>query len=267
MSTKAFYDEVLADLVHANILNTHMQILVVCGGIHDRDILYRSGFRHVVISNISAPFSTDQFAPYKWVLQDAEHLTFDDNSFDFCIVHSGLHHCYSPHRALLEMYRVGRKGILLFEPYDNLLTRLGVRLRFGQDYEHAATFSKDCAHGGVGNSSIPNYVYRFTEREIVKTINSFAPYGINHYKFIYKMRIPWSQLKIRKSKIVYPAVLLALPLFKAIEVLTPKQSNNFAAVVLKPSLPDELHPWLAWDEGTLKPNRQWLSRRYHRAHC
>jgi SAM-dependent methyltransferase len=263
MSVSPFYEEVLGDLLRANILDTQMRVLVVCGGTTDRDTLYQNGFQSVVISNITPPLSDDLFAPFEWVLQDAEHLTFDDNTFDFCIVHSGLHHCYSPHRALLEMYRVARKGILLFEPYDNFLTRLGVRLRFGQDYEHAAVFARDSVHGGVGNSSIPNYVYRFTEREIVKTTNSFAPYGATHCKFMYRMRVPWSQLKQRKSKIVYLAVLLAFPLLKAIEIVAPKQSNNFAAVVLKPKLPDELHPWLTWDHGTPVPNRQWLSKRYH----
>jgi ubiquinone/menaquinone biosynthesis C-methylase UbiE len=47
-------------------------------------------------------------------------MAFDDNSFDFAIVHNGLHHCYSPHRGLLELYRVSRQGILVFEPRDTL---------------------------------------------------------------------------------------------------------------------------------------------------
>jgi SAM-dependent methyltransferase len=262
MDAQGFYDEVVTRLLHNNILDVKMHMLVVCGGAHDWNALQRSGFQHVVISNISPPAKADQFAPFEWAFQDAENLTFPDNAFDFCIVNSGLHHCYSPHRALLEMYRVARKGILLFEPYDNLLTRLSVRLHVGQDYEHNTVISKDCAHGGAANSCIPNYVYRFTEREIVKTINSFAPYGRHHYRFIYRMRIPWNHLRRRKNKVAHLGVRLALPFFKAIEILAPKQSNHFAAVVLKPMLPDELHPWLVWDDGSPKPNLQWLSRRY-----
>ena len=35
---------------------------------------------------------------------------FEDGAFDFVVVHQGLHHCHSPHRGLLEMYRVARRG-------------------------------------------------------------------------------------------------------------------------------------------------------------
>jgi SAM-dependent methyltransferase len=75
-----------------------------------------------------APVRVAEFAPFLWSFQDAERLTFAENEFDFCIVHSGLHHCYSPHRALLEMYRVARVGLLVFEPRDGALVRLGMRL-------------------------------------------------------------------------------------------------------------------------------------------
>ena len=66
--------------------------------------------------------------PVSWSFQDAERLEFDDGEFNMVLVHSGLHHAQSPHRALLEMYRVARTGIVCFEPIDNPVTRLGVRL-------------------------------------------------------------------------------------------------------------------------------------------
>ena len=53
------------------------------------------------------------------------------------------HHCHSPHRGLLEMYRVARRGVLAFEPRDTRLVRLGVRLGFGQEYEIAAVAGKN----------------------------------------------------------------------------------------------------------------------------
>ncbi len=71
-------------------------------------------------------------------MQDVERLGFTDRAFDFVVVHQGLHHCHSPHRGLLEMYRVARRGVLAFEPRDTRLVRLGVRLGFGQEYEIAA---------------------------------------------------------------------------------------------------------------------------------
>src|SRR5712692_9219823 len=109
----AFYMEVLKDLLWSNVLHRKMRILVLCGGQTDRDALVRCGFQDCVISNLDVRTTGREFHPLEWSLQDAENLSFEDNSFDFYIVHSGLHHCYSPHRALLEMYCVSRKGLLL----------------------------------------------------------------------------------------------------------------------------------------------------------
>lgn len=254
-----FYQEVLADLLTRNTLDRQMRILVVAGAGPDRDILRRCGFENVVISNLDTRMNGSELAPFEWSFQDAENLTFEDGSFDFSIVHSGLHHCYSPHRALLEMYRVARKGLLMFEPCDSLLSRVGLLLRVGQEYEHA---SVNGSHGGVGNSPIPNYVYRWTEREIVKTINSFAPYGKHRFRFYHKTRTPWGQLRRRRYKWSLSLVLVSLPILKILALVFPKQTNNLAAVVLKPDLPADLHPWLVWGEGTIKANKPWLANRY-----
>jgi SAM-dependent methyltransferase len=205
-----------------------------------------------------------ELAPFGWSYQDAERLTFEDESFDFCIVHSGLHHCYSPHRALLEMYRVARKGLLLFEPYDNLTTRFGVRLNIGQEYEHAGVFCNDCHHGGAGNSSIPNFIYRWTEQEIIKTVNCYAPHARHEIRFIHKMRIPWTQLRRRRNKTMYYIVRLAQPALTLLEFLFPKQGNNFAALILKPELPQALHPWLRHDGQDIRLDEKWLAARYRR---
>ena len=50
-------------------------------------------------------------------------LRLEDNAVDFCIAHNGLHHCVSPHQGLLELFRVARRGIVVFEPRDSFLTR------------------------------------------------------------------------------------------------------------------------------------------------
>ena len=38
--------------------------------------------------------------------------------------------------------------------------------------------------------------------------------------------------------------------------------NDFAFVVLKPKLPDELHPWLTTGDGAIVPDLAWLASRY-----
>lgn len=156
-------------------------------------------------------------------------LSFADESFDFCLVHSGLHHCRSPHRGPLEVYRVTRAGLLLFEPYDSATTRLGVRLHIGQEYEHAGVFRNWCRLGGVSNTAMPNYVYRFTEREIIKTISSYAPYARHEFSVPPPDGVPWIQLRTRRNQALYRAVRLAQPALKLLETCAPKQTNIFAA--------------------------------------
>jgi SAM-dependent methyltransferase len=259
-----FYEEVISGLLRAGVLNTGMRVLVVCGGSTDGAVLRRYGFRDVVISNVGGRPKGGDPAPFAWSHQDAERLTYDDETFDLCLVHSGLHHCHSPHRALLEMYRVSRRAVLLFEPYDNVLTRVGVRLNIGQEYEHASVFCNHSHHGGVGNTSVPNFIYRFTEREIIKTIQCYAPYARHEIRFFHRMRIPWTQLRRRRNRTVYFVVRLAQPALKLIELCVPRQSNNFAALILKPQLPEALHPWLRQDSEGIHVKGRWIDERYGR---
>lgn len=259
---QGFYRDVLRRLIEAGVMSRDMKILVVAGGETDRDVFEDFGFNRVLISNLDDRLPANHLAPFQWSYQDVEALTFADDAVDFCVVHSGLHHCYSPHRGLLEMYRVAQHGLLLFEPYDNLFSRLGIKLGFGQEFECAAVVYNDFSYGGVGNSAIPNYVMRWTEREIKKTINSYAPYGEHQFMFFHRMRIPWIQLRGRRGRFYFVGALVAAPLLHLIGRILPRQCNNFAAVVLKPNVPDDLHPWLQWNHQAIEPDVRWLKDRY-----
>lgn len=259
-----FYGDTVLHLLKRGVVSQDMRILVLCGGRLDRDVLERCGFRNVVISNLDSRMEGHEFAPFLWSYQDAEHLTFSDNEFDFCIVHSGLHHCYSPHRALLEMYRVARVGVLVFEPRDGLLVRLGIRLNVGQEYEVAAVCGNNMEFGGVKNSEVPNHVYRWTPGEVRKTIKSYAPIGKHQFLFFNALRVPWSRLRLLKNKVYLAGVVAALPLLKALSWLTPAFANNFGFVVLKPVIPGDLFPWLRVDGGRVRLNREWVATRYNR---
>jgi len=56
--------------------------------------------------------------------------------------------------------------------------------------------------------------------------------------------------------------LLALPVVKLATLAFPKQSNNFAALVLKPDLSKDLYPWLQRTEEGIGLDRDWLAQRY-----
>lgn len=163
------------------------------------------------------------------------------------------------------MYRVARRGVLVIEPVDNWFTRLGLALGFGQDYEHAAVFYGRCRSGGVGDSNVPNFVYRWTPSEIRKTVNCFAPFGEHRFEFHERFVLPSLQLEGSQRRSVYWLVRAASPVLRRLSALVPGFGNNFAAVVIKPELPRELHPWLQWGDGVAEPNETWLQDRYQRA--
>jgi len=257
-----FYVKTVSWLIEQGILDCQMRLLVVCGGSADREVLQSLRFTNVVISNLDVRLRGDEFAPFEWSFQDAEKITFGNEEFDFCIAHNGLHHCYSPHRALLEMYRVSRKGLLVFEPRDSLLTRIWIRLNFSQEYEVAAVVGNGYAFGGVRNTSLPNFVYRWTEREIEKTVCSNAPWGTHRFLYRYALRIPWGRLNMLKNKSFLRLIQTLLPLVRFFFWLFPRQANGFAFVVQKSRIPEDLHSWVRVEKGEMTVDKEWARERY-----
>lgn len=257
-----FYAETLAWLLNRGVLRKDMKLLVACGGSLDRDMMLACGFQNVTITNLDSQMNPGAFAPFSASVQDVEALAYRDGEFDFCIAHNGLHHCYSPHRGLLELYRAGRLGALVFEPRDSFLTRLGVRLGFGQEYETAAVVANNWVAGGTRDTPIPNYVYRWTEREIEKTIRSYTPWGKPGFLYRRGLRVPWGRLRSMKNRAFYVAVRGLLPFLRLLLLCFPGQANGFAFVVLKPKVPQDMFPWLEWKDGAPAPKREWMEKQY-----
>ena len=181
-------------------------------------------------------------APYAWERQDAEALGHDDGSFDWGVVSAGLHHCRSPHVALLELYRVARRGLLALEARDSALMRAAIRLGVADEYELTAVADNAFSSGGVRNSAVPNYVYRWTEREVEKTIRSAAPHARDEFVWFHELELPLSVLEVGGGRRGLAKALRALqPAARAVARVAPGQANLFAFAVLKS---DELQPWL-----------------------
>lgn len=243
-----FYLRTVRRLVDEGWLLPHHSLLVVAGGESDRDVLVASGIGSATITNLDERMTSDGYPPYEWSRQDAEELDYADGSFDVCLVHQGLHHCRSPHRALGEMYRVARHGIVVFEPHETVLTRVGVRLGVGQQYEVAAVAANDVRWGGVQNSEVPNFVYRWNEREVYKTLATYDPTGPPRVRYLYDLRVPGEKTaQLRRG----PSALLArlaVPVARTVIRLVPSQANAIAIVADKLG-PEDLHPWLV-EDGT-----------------
>ena len=259
MERSGFYRRVLDELLAAGAISRELSVLVVAGGQADRQAFLDAGFANVTISNIDA--TGDAYAPYSWSHEDAENLHFEDSTFDFVAVSAGLHHCASPHRALLEMYRVGRVGLLAIESRDSQLMRIAVRAGAAGEYELEAVVANDFRAGGVRNTAIPNYVYRWTEREIEKTIAANAPHARHRFRYFREFELPESLLEMRRNRLAAIAVRATKPVVAGITRVLPSQANLFAFVVLKPQLPADLQPWLRQDGAAVVPDEQYLRKR------
>jgi SAM-dependent methyltransferase len=226
-----FVESVTDTLLDDGVLARSDHVLAVCAGLRERDLLASRGFSHVLITNLDAE---GDMTPFAWSRQDAEQLEFADRSFDVTLVVAGLHHCSSPHRALAEMYRVARKGIVAIEARDSIVTKAAVRLGLATEYELSAVAAHGYRAGGVNDTSVPNFVYRWTESEFRKAIKSADPTGEPSFRFFYALDVP-----DRK-----PAVNAAAPVLEALSRVFPRLSNSIAMVALHPTT---LWPWLTRD--------------------
>lgn len=140
-------------------------ILVLGGEQEDIDILSACGFEEIVVSNLDDA----------GLALDAENIALEDNSYPVVFAHAVLHHCRCPQKAVGEMARVSSQHVLFVEPNDSWALRMLVRLRFSFPYELAAVAAHEYVHGGMRDGAIPNYIYRWTGREVEKTVASYHP--------------------------------------------------------------------------------------------
>jgi len=105
----------------------------------------------------------------KFKVGDAENLPFPNGSFDIVSVHDGLHHLKNPQRAVEEMARVSRKGIIIIEPAISFITEIAILLGFSLRYEGQ------------------DFVYRLKENETRKWIEKtgFKKVFIKRYIMYY----------------------------------------------------------------------------------
>lgn len=244
MSTRG---EFYASVVRECIPDRDSSILVVAAGDRDKEAL--QGFGNVVFSNIDGRRETS--------LEDAESLSFRDASFDYVVIHAALHHCHSPHRALLEMYRVAKLGVLAIEARDSVLMRLLERFGLTDTYEHRGVYFKGGTRGGVRNSALPNFIYRWTEREVEKTVNTFAPQTRNRFRYFYGHNSP-AQLLYPGNQLKKAALRLAYQAYRLFAWIFPRQQNLFGFLITK----ETINPWVSLTGGEYRLDMDWGKRHF-----
>jgi hypothetical protein len=161
-----------------------------------------------------------------------------------------------PAVGVCEMFRVSRKGILCLEARDSLLMRLAAKTGLSAEHELEPAFLSEEAVGGYRNGPIPNYVYRWTEREFEKTVCSYAPTHRHSFFYAYGYSVPGQRFAMARNPIYRLLGRSLSSAIKAAEIVIPKQGNQFAFGALKNV---SLQPWLTESLGFKK---EYLAGKY-----
>ena len=213
-------------------LNKNKSILVLGASSDEANLFHKLHFKKITLSNIDlAQLKGAEKYNFRKIKIDFRNLyKIKNNSYDFVVVHASIHHTSKPHNILLFMYRIAKLGVLIVESNDSFIMRLAVKLKFSEDFEKSALNYKTYV-GGVDGSHIPNYVYRWTEREIKKLFYSYQPDKKINIIFNYQNNIYNENLSdnfLKKIIIVISYVFL-----KTIFILFPKQQNLMSIYIDK----------------------------------
>ncbi|MBD1169055.1 hypothetical protein IDH01_01085 [Pelagibacterales bacterium SAG-MED08] len=222
MDRKQFYKKQVLKFIS----NKDSQILVLGAGTLDQNIFNEIGYKNVTFSNIEN--SNEKGLNF---YNNIHNIKINSNTYDYCVAHACIHHSSKPHLAILELYRVCSKGALIIEANDSLISRLACKFNFSEEYEISAV-KKNKTKGGVDNTNIPNYVYRWTEREIIKLLNSYRPDLKHRIFFDYGHHI-----KFIKSRIIKFLFDIFFFIFK-------KQKNLLAIYIKKNNENLEYNDWI-----------------------
>jgi SAM-dependent methyltransferase len=243
----------------------NLSLLVLGGSDEDIRVLQSLGFQNITLSNLPRPSDRYSVGQTEYcvpsVAIDAEDMTICDNSYDVIFAHEVLHHCRSPHRALCEMLRVTRKYVIFMEPNDSLSMRFLVKIGFSFPYELPAVMANAGKSGGVRDSAVPNFIYRWNKHELFKTVATF----LAEYLFALRNDSYWDfgvdedELALRtQTKISVITKAIGAKTFLNVLRWTQHilnrvpflrvQGNKFLCLVEKS---DELKPWLSFSDNQI----------------
>jgi SAM-dependent methyltransferase len=233
------------------------RVLVIGGMPEDAEVLRRCGFSRITLSNIEGTADGGGEATIQAL--DAEDIRLPDSAFDIVVVHEVIHHCRCPHRALCEMLRVAKDYVILMEPNDSAVMRGLGRLHLSFPFEIFAVVGNDYVCGGVRNSQIPNFIYRWSAHEVYKAASSFLAermFAVHPHPY-WDFNVEERDLACRKqTKIgLITGVIGARNFIRLLKVaqavfnwvpMLSRQGNKFFCCIVKSN---QLRPWLIKDSS------------------
>lgn len=126
------------------------------------------------IAGTFLPLSKERGFIEKYAVENVEHLTFADNSFDYVFCKEAYHHFPRPYLGVYEMLRVAREAVILVEPHDPISKMpflLALRNIFDRfDTQALQKYWKN----RYSFETVGNYVFKLSEREMDKLANGMG---------------------------------------------------------------------------------------------
>ena len=257
-----FVKRTFRHLFSQNVIAPTDSLIDIGGTDTDAAMLRGVGFDRISVININKVALPEHGHAVNFIVADFTEAKLGPNAFDIAFTSDCLHHCSAPHAALLAMYRVARKAVIVIESRDNALMRLAGRVGLAQIYELQKKNLE--GKGGVDFTAVPNFVYRWTESEFEKTIRSYDPTIQHEFFYRYEMSVPEGRLRKSRNPVVRSAGLAMRPMAKAMHMIVPRQCNTFAMIAVKDPERCALWPWLERRGEEIVPaERYYAQRRFH----
>lgn len=126
---------------------------------------------NAIASDISGdllPVAKSEGLIEEYAVENAEKLSFADNSFDYVLCKESFHHFPRPWIAFYEMVRVAKKGIVLIEPHDPVI-KMPLLLMATNIFDSISSkLMQKIWKNRYSFEPVGNFVYKISEREIEK---------------------------------------------------------------------------------------------------
>jgi len=142
----------------------------------DANFFYKKGLDTTAtdISDTFLPLSQRHGLFEKYSVENAESLTFADNSFDYIFCKEAYHHFPRPYMAVYEMIRVAKEAVILVEPHDPI-SKMPFLLALRNIFDRRDTsLLQKYWKNRYSFEEVGNYVFKLSEREMDKLANGIG---------------------------------------------------------------------------------------------
>lgn len=170
----------------------------------------------------------------KYSVENAECLSFQDNSFDYILCKESYHHFPRPYLALYEMLRVAKDAVILIEPQDPVI-KMPLLLALCNILDKInPSYMSNLWKNRYSFEVVGNYVFKLSEREIDKLANGIglpavAFKSINN-NFYHSANI---NKKADSKSLAFRKIKIKLEVKNILAKMTILPSDSLCAVIFK----------------------------------